>query len=617
MDLSKLSDADLMALKSGDLTKVSDAGLMALKGDVAPVSQPQQPAQSGDFLRRGMRTMAPLLTAVAENPRAAFGALFETPATIASGMAAGTVGPLAGVASTLTSGKYGTPEGIRIGQQTAQDVSGQIQYRPRTEEANAITQALGRLVNDSGIVAVAPLTGEMNALARAAAPANQAIGDLVKGAGKQGYNRLDQMLTPKPTEIPGMGSANVRDTTLRIQRAQALPVPITLTKGQATRTFNDQRFERETAKMAEGEPLRQRFAEQNAAVPENFDAWIHQTGAEKTTLRSVGESVVNPIIAKKAEVKARINAAYNEARTAGQMAEQVDVAPLRAYVEQNRSAAKNAPILSSIEDELNRLANKQGTISINDMEELRKMTGRLSQPGTPNSVYGSDAIKMIDDLTRDKGGPLYQQARRMYENYANEFNNKSAISNLLKNKPNTKDRAIAFEDVFDRSILSGSLDDVRALRRTLQTAGEPGTQAWKELQGQTLRHIKDKMLENSARDVNGNPIVSAAKLDVIVKNLDADGKLDFIFGKQGGAQIRDINDMAKDILTSPPGSVNSSNTATVLAAMFDTVATGLAAPMTGGFPLPVATGLKFGRDKLKQRALTNKMNESLNYTGNP
>jgi hypothetical protein len=32
MDLSKLSDADLMAMKSGDLSKVSDAGLMAMKG---------------------------------------------------------------------------------------------------------------------------------------------------------------------------------------------------------------------------------------------------------------------------------------------------------------------------------------------------------------------------------------------------------------------------------------------------------------------------------------------------------------------------------------------------------------------------------------------------------
>jgi hypothetical protein len=40
MDLSQLSDADLMALKANDLSKMSDAGLMALKGQ--PTAQPQQ-----------------------------------------------------------------------------------------------------------------------------------------------------------------------------------------------------------------------------------------------------------------------------------------------------------------------------------------------------------------------------------------------------------------------------------------------------------------------------------------------------------------------------------------------------------------------------------------------
>lgn len=40
MDLSKLSNADLLALKSGDLSKVSDAGLMALKGQPSPQEQP-------------------------------------------------------------------------------------------------------------------------------------------------------------------------------------------------------------------------------------------------------------------------------------------------------------------------------------------------------------------------------------------------------------------------------------------------------------------------------------------------------------------------------------------------------------------------------------------------
>jgi hypothetical protein len=40
MDLSKLSDADLLALKAGDLSKVSDAGLMSLKG--VEITAPKQ-----------------------------------------------------------------------------------------------------------------------------------------------------------------------------------------------------------------------------------------------------------------------------------------------------------------------------------------------------------------------------------------------------------------------------------------------------------------------------------------------------------------------------------------------------------------------------------------------
>lgn len=41
MDLSKLSDADLLALRAGDLTKVSDAGLLALKGQAEPTTAGQ------------------------------------------------------------------------------------------------------------------------------------------------------------------------------------------------------------------------------------------------------------------------------------------------------------------------------------------------------------------------------------------------------------------------------------------------------------------------------------------------------------------------------------------------------------------------------------------------
>jgi hypothetical protein len=128
------------------------------------------------------------------------------------------------------------------------------------------------------------------------------------------------------------------------------------------------------------------------------------------------------------------------------------------------------------------------------------------------------------------------------------------------------DRQVALEDVWSHAIMKGSLDDVRHVRRVLQTGGEEGQQAWRELQGQTLNWIKDEATKNVATDTRGNPIVSAAQLNKAIRTLDADGKLDFMFGKRGAQQLRDINELAKVVFTSPPGSVNSSNTASVLLA---------------------------------------------------
>lgn len=63
MDLTKLSDSDLMALKSGDLTSMSDAGLMMLKKDEtsAEVKGPSLMESLERGIGLGYRAMAPTL----------------------------------------------------------------------------------------------------------------------------------------------------------------------------------------------------------------------------------------------------------------------------------------------------------------------------------------------------------------------------------------------------------------------------------------------------------------------------------------------------------------------------------------------------------------------------
>lgn len=529
----------------------------------------------------------------------------EAPASVITGLIAVPVGAAKGVVKGLTSGKYGTPEGVREGAEEARQFAEAATYTPRSQTGRELVQGVGRALSESGIMGV-PLP-ELNALASTVKPTVTALKPAAQLASYKattaGQNALSRFRPASP-EMAGGGAAVTRDNLQRAARAESLPVPMRLTKGQAERGFEQQRFERETAKLPEGEPLRQRFAEQNEQVLQNFDAFKDASGAELNELRQVGQAVNSALQGKMDLARSKVRAAYNSAREAGEMEEPVSVSALRAYLEENSSAAKNAPVLQVVESELKRQTGGAGTLTINQLEELRKTTGHFSTPGTPNAVYGPQIKTLIDQITEGKGGELYKYARRMNSEYAGEFKNQGVIAKLLRNKPGTTDRMVAFEDVFSHSILNGSLDDVRAMRHSLQNAGEAGQQAWKELQGQTIQHIKDAITQNVARDINGNPIVSPAKLDAAVRSLDADNKLNYIFGKQGAQQIRDINELAKDIYTSPPGAVNYSNTATVLSGLLDTALSGLS-----GMPLPILSARRF----VKSKQLSKQVGRAVEY----
>jgi hypothetical protein len=208
----------------------------------------------------------------------------------------------------------------------------------------------------------------------------------------------------------------------------------------------------------------------------------------------------------------------------------------------------------------------------------------------PTNIRQAAIMKdLIDTQTESLGGTLYKQARGARVRYAKDYENIGLVKNLLGQKRGTADRAIAMEDVLKRTIIepSTSLDTVRQVRRLLQTEGESGKQAWKELQGGTLRYLKEEATRNVARDELGNSIVSPAQLDRVITALDKTGKLDFVFGKRGAEQLRTINDVAKTVMTAPPGSVNTSNTASVVLAAMDMAISG-----TAGVPAPVLTSMR-------------------------
>jgi hypothetical protein len=97
-------------------------------------------------------------------------------------------------------------------------------------------------------------------------------------------------------------------------------------------------------------------------------------------------------------------------------------------------------------------------------------------------------------------------------------------------------------------------------------------------------------------------------MDKMIRNLDSDGKLDFIFGKKGAEDLRTINETTKNVLVAVPNAVNQSNTASVVLAALDTIISG-----SSGLPLPVLTGGRYAVKKYKEQKTAKKVAEALSY----
>lgn len=547
--------------------------------------------------------------------------------TGATGGAAGMIGgTLKGLASQLLSGQFGTQQAADAVEQAAMQGAEAMTYAPRTQAGQEQTQAVGEAL--APLAAVAPMTAELGAIAqgaRAAAPVARAAAGRVAAPIQQAAGKITEAIRPATAEAQtgarSGGAAAVEAGTLRQARAEELPVPIKLTEGQKSRDFGQQRFERETAKDPEmGEPIRQRFAEQNMKLQQNFDEFIDRTGAEAGDLRAVGETVDKALRARAAKDKMRIRSLYKEAEKSGEMEAPVMLDDLVKHLDDSLPEAEVANVLKAARSKAIQLGvateSPDGAliprpVSLKNAELFRRSINNATNAEPTNIRQASIMKGLVDTATEAVGGRAYRKARAARTRFSKDYENVSLVKNLIGNKRGTADRSIALEDVLRRSIIdpSASLDSVRQVRRVLNTEGDKGKQAWRELQGATLNYIKEEALKNVARDDRGNAIVSPAQLDRAIQKLDKNGKLDFVFGKKGAEMLRTINDVAKDVLVAPPGAVNTSNTAGVLAAMMDVVISG-----TSGVPAPIMTSLRLATKSIKDAKTRARVRKALGVT---
>lgn len=570
----------------------------------------------------------------------------ETALTLLTGATGGAVGTIAGagtgLAQQILSGQFGTPEAVRAVEKAAAEGAQALTYQPRGQIGKENVETVGRVLSNV-LPPVLPMIAAPGALMQAtrnAAPIAQATAQRVAGAAQQAARTTGQAIakpmqaaTTAVRETFGMevaptpsssgsrvsgGAAATPEALRRVTTAESLPVPVTLTRGAATREAQQLAFEKEQIKSDLGGPLRQRAEENNLQALQNFDALVEMTDAQLADLSGAGGAVVKSLTDGLTAAKNRTRTAYKAAEKAGEMENNVTLNSVIDYINENIPEGDLAPVLkaarqkaiavgAALPDENGNLVAQPVTLL--QAENLRKTFQRAGFEGA-DQFHGGGLRRVFDVETDGLGGDLYKAARQTRIDQARKFENRAIVARLIKNRKGMADPQVAADQVFRKSILNSSPEEITFLKRVLVTSGKDGQQAWKELQGATVGHLRNESTKGMGMDSFDRPMVSPAKLHQAVQALDSNGRLDVILGKANAQIVRDLDDVVRYVTTVPPGTlINSSGTAgTLLAAMAEAGVTGAAT----GLPLPVYAGIKQIVKMRKEGRTKAKINDALN-----
>lgn len=411
--------------------------------------------------------------------------------------------------------------------------------------------------------------------------------------------------TTSPSARQGGGAMSTSEEAIRVQRAAELPVPIELARFQRTRDFVEQQRARELAKNNEvGGPIRDRMAQQQDELRQNFERFIEGTGSEVWNNPYEQGGVIADALGTLAKrERTRTNALYKRAEKAGEMREPIDYTELSDFIAQQTPTTREklAPVLKTVEEQLSANdPNKTGMISLNLMEDIRKLINKVASPGTPDASFGRDMRSIIDNATKDAGGDVYKQARASRAKYARDFEDIDLVQKVFDTKPGSTERYVGLEKITDKIIGEGTpLDSVKHLIGLLEKAGPRGARAMRELQGSVMEKIRDQAYRGITTDESGQAVIQPSALNKIITSMNKNGKLDLIFDKKTAELLNTINDVTKDIITSPPGSVNASGTSSGIMNAIDTLGTF----STTGLPVPAAKILNDFRKAMANRGM--------------
>ncbi|HCQ9935380.1 TPA: hypothetical protein OMR11_002731 [Acinetobacter baumannii] len=567
------------------------------------------------------------------------------------GMIGGTIGQ---AGREILAGNFGTPEAAQRISQNAADSAADLTYAPRTQTGQEYTQTLGEVseplialtpalselaLAGQAARATAPIAqGQAIRTAQAVAPVVERAGQMaarpvqaVANATRSGVQSLGEMVGLRTPEAEGPAPANVGAAQVPID-AQRLAMfdelGVTPTTAQVSRNPSDLAEMYNMARKGgeSGRVITEGLEKQQRDLAATIDDMIEKTGAESTNFYATGGKINDALNTQFKVEKARVSKQYNQARESEGAKAKVDLSNEPKWSDAEKTKADDAGyqldqsnVLNLINDNLDiegtsvyrnmkntavRLGiadeDSNGLLkpkpkgqepTVNAVEEWRQRINEL--PSDEKDIRAKTRIKKLIDYALDNSGSnAFKQARKDYGDFKNAWTTRSIVKDLIEMKKgaNSGDRKVIDEKIVDRiTSTATSQADLDFIKKMI-TKTEDGQQAWRDLQGTVLNHIRNKAF-SGVDDANGSPALLASKLNDTIEKLDGHTRrLDTLLNKQDADKVRLAGDLAKVLKTVPENTgVNWSNTINAgLAGLFDFVFV----QGTTGLPLPIATLLR-------------------------
>jgi hypothetical protein len=343
----------------------------------------------------------------------------------------------------------------------------------------------------------------------------------------------------------------------RLARAQTLPVPVPMLKGQITREPMQFAMEQNLRGIhGVGEPIKDTLTAQNKALIANLDVMGAKDAADVV---SAGKVAIDTLKAADKAASKSVSDAYGAFKAA--TGKDLDV-PLHGLSQDYAATLKEFgdAIPSSIRNKFEALGLESGTVkkvfSIEAAEGLIKSINKNYDPA--NRVQA----RALDELRQGVQKAISEGAGSSVEGGAAASLAKAARTaakerfGLIDQTPALK-AAIHGEqpDKFiQKFILNGNAAEVKSMMDTL---GKADPQAAEQLQNSVMGFIK-----NRVTNLNQDGSFSQAQLKQFVADPNMSARLTKVLGPEKMSLLKQLNATAEDAIYAPHGSaVNRSNTA--------------------------------------------------------